>query len=206
VAARSGRAAGRSAGAGGRQVERRRNSTRGGRGESWREYWNRCARLAAACGDRGEAESATAEAGNSLSTCVGCGRTRGRLADAPTAGRAVSAAAYGDDRASRQARSSTSGESDRCCRPAPFAQSGLPRSGPPRSLPRGRPPARMPPAVAAPACRQCGSNSVVPIVYGRPGPELVKQAQEGQVKLAGCAPRAEKWHCKACKADFKPPE
>jgi hypothetical protein len=37
----------------------------------------------------------------------------------------------------------------------------------------------------APACPTCG-EAAVPIVYGLPGPELVEEAERGEVVLGGC--------------------
>ena len=36
------------------------------------------------------------------------------------------------------------------------------------------------------ACPQCGSEQIVPIVYGYPGPGLQKEAEQGEVELGGC--------------------
>ena len=37
-----------------------------------------------------------------------------------------------------------------------------------------------------PACPECGSHDVLPIVYGLPGPELEGKAIMGEVLLGGC--------------------
>jgi hypothetical protein len=37
-----------------------------------------------------------------------------------------------------------------------------------------------------PTCPSCGSNAVIPIVYGMPGGELMDQAEAGKVALGGC--------------------
>lgn len=37
-----------------------------------------------------------------------------------------------------------------------------------------------------PACPECGSHDVLPIVYGLPGPELEGKAVMGEVLLGGC--------------------
>jgi hypothetical protein len=37
-----------------------------------------------------------------------------------------------------------------------------------------------------PACPECGSRDVLPIVYGLPGPELEARALRGEVMLGGC--------------------
>ncbi len=36
------------------------------------------------------------------------------------------------------------------------------------------------------SCPGCGSRNVIPIVYGLPGPELLDEAERGEVKLGGC--------------------
>jgi hypothetical protein len=36
-----------------------------------------------------------------------------------------------------------------------------------------------------PVCHK--SNSVVPFIYGKPGSRLIKMADKGEVKLAGCS-------------------
>ena len=42
-------------------------------------------------------------------------------------------------------------------------------------------------AVRAPRrCPNCGSKSIVRIVYGLPGPELFEKAERGEVMLGGC--------------------
>jgi hypothetical protein len=35
-------------------------------------------------------------------------------------------------------------------------------------------------------CPRCGSQDVVQIVYGMPGPELVEESAAGRVALGGC--------------------
>ena len=51
------------------------------------------------------------------------------------------------------------------------------------------------------ACPQCGSNRVVRIVYGLPGPELMHKAQAGEVVLGGCCITANdpQWQCQDCR-------
>ncbi len=54
-------------------------------------------------------------------------------------------------------------------------------------------------------CPTCQSTSnVIRIVYGRPGPALVEQANQGSVRLGGCCiPEDVKhFHCKKCLKDF----
>ncbi len=49
-------------------------------------------------------------------------------------------------------------------------------------------------------CGECGSHDVVPIVYGLPGPELIEQAEAGEVVLGGCVVEdgSPVWHCNGC--------
>jgi hypothetical protein len=37
-------------------------------------------------------------------------------------------------------------------------------------------------------CPRCGSDRVVPVVYGLPDPELFEAADQGRVILGGCDP------------------
>jgi hypothetical protein len=39
---------------------------------------------------------------------------------------------------------------------------------------------------AGDVCPECGSENVIPIVYGKPGEELIEKAERGEVKLGGC--------------------
>jgi ribosomal protein L37AE/L43A len=56
----------------------------------------------------------------------------------------------------------------------------------------------------APACPKCSSDQVLPIVYGRPGPELFEQAKRGEVALGGCMVDEEAaiWCCQSCGHEF----
>ncbi len=49
-------------------------------------------------------------------------------------------------------------------------------------------------------CPKCGSNEVIPIVYGYPSEELFLRAEAGKVKLGGCCVEAFAMdrHCKKC--------
>ena len=49
-----------------------------------------------------------------------------------------------------------------------------------------------------PACPKCGSEQVVPIAYGLPGPEMSEEADRGEIELGGCVVQRERWFCKAC--------
>ena len=50
-------------------------------------------------------------------------------------------------------------------------------------------------------CPKCDAAAVVPLVYGKPGPELIARAERGEVRLGigvmfdGCPNRA----CKSCR-------
>lgn len=35
-------------------------------------------------------------------------------------------------------------------------------------------------------CPNCNSAVIIPIVYGKPGAELMQQAEAGEIKLGGC--------------------
>jgi len=50
------------------------------------------------------------------------------------------------------------------------------------------------------ACVQCGSHEAIPIVYGLPGPELLEQAEAGEVILGGCVVAEDSpiFHCNEC--------
>ena len=55
-----------------------------------------------------------------------------------------------------------------------------------------------------PACPECGSHDVLPIVYGLPGPELQTKALMGEVMLGGCIvyDSAPDLGCKSCGAKW----
>lgn len=52
------------------------------------------------------------------------------------------------------------------------------------------------------ACPVCGSDAVVPIVYGFPGPDLWAAAEQGSVAIGGCivSEDAPTGRCRACGA------
>jgi len=41
-------------------------------------------------------------------------------------------------------------------------------------------------AIEKPACPECGSHDVLPIVYGLPSPETEQRAMLGELVLGGC--------------------
>ena len=54
-------------------------------------------------------------------------------------------------------------------------------------------------------CPRCGSEDVLPIVYGYPGPELAEESIAGKVKLGGClvGPDSPEFYCKACRHEWR---
>ena len=57
--------------------------------------------------------------------------------------------------------------------------------------------------VDIPKCPKCDKNeSVVKIVYGKPGPGLLEEVQKGTIVLGGCCPKPEKFRCKECNFSF----
>jgi hypothetical protein len=52
-------------------------------------------------------------------------------------------------------------------------------------------------------CPKCGSNDIIPIKYGLPGPEMMEDSFAGKIKLGGCVIdfRNPDWYCKKC--DYK---
>ena len=54
----------------------------------------------------------------------------------------------------------------------------------------------------APECPKCNKNDeVLPIVYGYPGPEMMKKSNEGKCVLGGCVigNDSPNYQCKRCK-------
>ncbi|HEU0028833.1 MAG TPA: hypothetical protein VFQ25_17140 [Ktedonobacterales bacterium] len=58
--------------------------------------------------------------------------------------------------------------------------------------------------VARPICPECGSDSVVPIVYGLPTYETFQRAKSGEFVLGGCflSDESPGWQCQACHKRF----
>ena len=54
-------------------------------------------------------------------------------------------------------------------------------------------------------CPNCDAPNPVPIVYGMPGPELAKKAEEGRVVLGGCCVTGEdpQWRCRKCGYEWR---
>ena len=55
-----------------------------------------------------------------------------------------------------------------------------------------------------PVCPNCGSTEYIPIIYGEPSPELMEQAEKGEVVLGGCiiTPDRDLFVCKECEAHY----
>ena len=52
-------------------------------------------------------------------------------------------------------------------------------------------------------CPECGSERVVPIVYGFPTPELERRAERGEVALGGCLlPADATRYCSDCDSEW----
>jgi ribosomal protein L37AE/L43A len=55
-----------------------------------------------------------------------------------------------------------------------------------------------------PPCPKCGSTNVVPICYGFPTPEALKEQKQGKIVLGGCCIDRDipKWHCNDCEHEW----
>ena len=55
-----------------------------------------------------------------------------------------------------------------------------------------------------PPCPKCGSENVLPLVYGMPAPEASKAAQRGEIALGGCVidETYRRWQCAQCGSSF----
>ncbi len=53
-------------------------------------------------------------------------------------------------------------------------------------------------------CPECSSENAIPIIYGKPGQELVEKAERGEVKLGGCVVSRESpyWYCADCETEW----
>ena len=51
-----------------------------------------------------------------------------------------------------------------------------------------------------PECPKCGSEHVLPIAYGLPGPEMMEDVRRGEIELGGCVISGNdpQWSCQAC--------
>jgi hypothetical protein len=50
------------------------------------------------------------------------------------------------------------------------------------------------------SCPECKSTQVLEIVYGYPGPDMAKDAEDGKIVLGGCCISDDdpKWRCSEC--------
>lgn len=51
-------------------------------------------------------------------------------------------------------------------------------------------------------CPHGHSDEIIPIVYGFPSKKMMKKSDKNKIKLGGCTPFCEKWHCKKHDLDF----
>jgi len=51
-------------------------------------------------------------------------------------------------------------------------------------------------------CPKNHNDKIIPITYGLPTKKTMKKAENGKVKLGGCTPYCEKWHCVEHNIDF----
>ena len=60
------------------------------------------------------------------------------------------------------------------------------------------------PSPKCPVCKRSGG--VVPILFGRPTPQAIEQAERGELVIGGCAIDADsmQWRCKKCDHEFCP--
>jgi hypothetical protein len=58
---------------------------------------------------------------------------------------------------------------------------------------------------ASTTCPRCGSQDVLPITYGLPGPELIEESLAGRVTLGGCmiGPESPNRLCRNCGRDWR---
>lgn len=57
-----------------------------------------------------------------------------------------------------------------------------------------------------PICPECDAGkNVIPIVYGKPGRELIEREERGEIKLGGCCVTNEsaRYYCRECDVDFR---
>lgn len=54
-----------------------------------------------------------------------------------------------------------------------------------------------------PNCPECG-DTMVPVIYGMPDPEIVELIQQGKIRSMGCTvtPDGPKWACNTCDPPF----
>ena len=65
------------------------------------------------------------------------------------------------------------------------------------------------PALGAPEapCRACRATvQLLPIAYGKPGPDLMERARQGEVVLGGCEVAPWRWACARCDRPLDTPD
>ena len=57
-----------------------------------------------------------------------------------------------------------------------------------------------------PPCPKCKSKKTIPISYGMPSRDMLKEDKAGRLLLGGCVMNFDnpKWHCKKCGHAWKP--
>ncbi len=55
-----------------------------------------------------------------------------------------------------------------------------------------------------PKCPHCNCDNVAEIAFGYPGPEMLEEAERGDIVLGGCCvtDNDPKWHCKDCEHEW----
>ena len=51
-------------------------------------------------------------------------------------------------------------------------------------------------------CPLCGSDRIVPILYGLPTAEAGDEARRGELIIGGCMPMGREWGCGTCGFEF----
>ncbi len=51
-------------------------------------------------------------------------------------------------------------------------------------------------------CPKGHKNNIIPILYGFPNKKMTRKSKNKKVKLGGCSPYCEKWHCQEHDLDF----
>ena len=59
--------------------------------------------------------------------------------------------------------------------------------------------------VTSPTCPRCHSDEVIPIVYGMPTEETLKESRAGRVALGSrvAGPESPRWRCVACSFEWR---
>jgi hypothetical protein len=57
--------------------------------------------------------------------------------------------------------------------------------------------------VKNPVCPVCKTHQhVIPIVYGKPGKELIEKDARGEIRLSGCMPGKARYYCRKDNREF----